>query len=920
MLKNNLWSLLLVVACSPQTSQKLVSERWLEGRKEFVNLRVPASGANPSCRNELFTVDEVKREALHYESQLNTGKKISGRWKHLDLKKLPIPQAKFLKSVDDNLGDLNNPNAISYADCQDAICVINKVYNSKDGLEGWMTYLWYLKMGYHLSFKNKIYSQNSPSAGTYNGKLYPLADYLFSRDEFYGFWRMSHALTTPFRNLPKMNEIQRIPRKSNIEDSGPMTCGLAWSTGYVLVNDGCLSFWGDKDNGFIYEGVTHELGHQIDYKLAGEIQGAGHYYSQVGKWKEMGGWSLKEYWDEVRKVTVQEWVTTLRNEQFVRDYARNSPAEHFADTIAYYRYSGDTTKRKIPKNVYEHLQEKVFDGLEYDTSGLFKQFEKDITTLMAADLFKMVVDCEQNPRASRTAKPLAESLFPFSVDIQTRRCLRENLNLMIDQAVIEAKLNHVDGCAALKAPDKVASFRTQIENVFSRHIIEHIKVARENQEYYKKLNEFYKSLGQRVEPLKIMTSCYRQPDEKKCYDEKILELVKDLIPQDLVNAENLANDLQKMYLDANKFEIVRADNMKLYQDFLITQAALIDQSAAKLWEICLNKGVDNSQDPIPGPFSVGENWMVSSQFNCLSMDIPEEVRRVVSDMSFEAMGITDGRESLLLFDLTLPTFTKEISRLYESARLTEASKVAQLIKDNRAKLIARLKSDFNWITKLGMMDRLCEAEAKKEFPQDLRYHEYQQTFSATVESICSDVARSKDYQDWLKSQRVRVEADVVERYLVELTEQAEIRADVCLRKYPNSNFATRLINKRKRNECYESSWYEVEDAAWRKVADKYKSIFELNRIQILSPLMNKASEIKTEVQKRRLGGASRSSEGASPQSETETNGADSERQRPRGERLVEDLEEAIKDIGGFFSRLGKKIGQGAEDLIDKLDL
>ena len=915
MLKNKLLPLLFVVACSPQAPQKLVSERWLEGRNEFVTLRLPASGANPSCRNELFTVDEVKREALHYETQLNTGSKVSGKWKHLDLKTLPIPQAKFLKDIGDNLGDLNNPNAISYADCRDAVCVVNKVYSSTDGLEGWMTYLWYLKMGYHLSFKNKIYSQNSASAGTYNGKVFPLADYLFSRDEFYGFWRMSHALTTPFRNLPKMNEIQRIPRKSAIEDSGPMTCGLAWSTGYVLVNDGCLSFWGDKDNGFIYEGVTHELGHQIDYKLADDTPGAGNYYSQIGKWKEIGGWSLKEYWDETRKVTVQEWVTTLRNDQFVRDYARNSPAEHFADTIAYYRYSGDTTKRKIPKDVYEHLQEKVFDGLEYDSPGLFKQFEKDINTLLAPDIFKMVVECEQNPRASSTTKPLAESLFPFTVDIQSRRCLRENLNLMLDQSVVEAKLNHVNGCAALKAPDKVTSFRTQMENVFTKQIVEHIKVARENQEYYKKLNEFYKSLSQRVEPLKIMTSCYRQADEKACYDEKILALVQELIPQDLVNAENLTIDLQKMYLDANKFEIVRADNMKLHQDFLITQANLIDESAANLWEVCLNKGIDNSEEPIPGPFSVGESWMVSSQFNCLSMDIPEEVRRVVSDMSFEARGITDGRESLLLFDLTLPTFTKEISRLYEADRQIEANKVSQLIKDNRSKLTARLKSDFAWITQLGMMGKLCEAEAKREFPQDLRYHEYQQTFSATVESICTDVARSKEYQDWLKSQRVRGEADITDNYLVQLTEQAEIRADVCLRKYPNSNFATRLLNKRKRNECYESNWYQVEDAAWSKVADKYKNIFDLNRTQLVSPLSTKASEIKVEVQKRRLGGAARASEDNTPQSEEEGSTT-----KPRGEQVKEDLEQAARDVGSFFSRLGKRIGQGVEDIVDDLNL
>jgi hypothetical protein len=303
-------------------------------------------------------------------------------------------------------------------------------------------------MGYRLSVKNYIHMQKD-LAGTYDGKAYPLDDYLFSRDELYAFWRMSHALTTPFKNLPMMKEIQRIPRKSKIEDRGIKTCGVAWSTGYVLVNDACLSFWGDQDTGFIYEGVTHELGHQIDYQFAEDIKTSGSYYSHVGRWKEIGGWSQTEYFDEERKETVQKWVSTLRNDQFVREYARTNPAEHFADTIAYYRYSGDITKRKIPTEVYEHLQKKVFDGLEYYRNGLFNQFEKDLTVLLAPEAFKAVIECEENPGGSVWTRPLDENIFPFTLDVQIRRCLREKLSSLIKRSIVEAKLNQVNGCSAL---------------------------------------------------------------------------------------------------------------------------------------------------------------------------------------------------------------------------------------------------------------------------------------------------------------------------------------------------------------------------------------------------------------------------------------------------------------------------------------
>jgi hypothetical protein len=710
MLKSNFWFLFCLLACTPQQEQKVVSHKWLEGRNEFATMRTPASGDNPSCRHELFNLAEVKREALHYESQLNTGKKIIGDWKHLELKKLPIPQAKLLKEIGDDLGDLNHPGENDYSDCQDAICVINKVYKSKDGLEGWMTYLWYLKMGYRLSLKNKIYEQKDSAPGSYDGKVYPLNDYLFSRDELYAFWRMSHALTSPFKNLPKMIEIQRIPRKSKIEGRGA-ACGLAWSSGYVQVNDACLSFWGDKDTGFIYEGVTHELGHQIDYQFAEDIKSSGSYYSHVGTWKEIGGWSQTEYFDEERKETVQEWVSTLRNDQFVREYARTSPAEHFADTIAYYRYSGDTTKRKIPTDVYEHLQKKVFDGLEYDRSGLFNQFEKDLTILLAPATFKAVIECDQNPIASAWTKPLDENAFPFALDVNSRRCLREKLNSLIKQSVVEAKLNHVNGCSALKSNEKVAAFGTQMEGVFLKQMLAHMKIARENQKYYKNINELYHSLVQRTDSLKIMTSCYGQSDERKCYDEKNMEFVQLLIPDDYVNDSQLIRDLQKMYLDSTMFDNVRAENMKLHQDFLITQTTLIDQAAANLWGFCLSKGMSNTSPPIAGSFSVAEDWMVSSQFNCLNREIPDVAKRVVSEMSFKEMRIIDHQESLLLLDLTTPTLVKELSRIYQIEQQKEALEIKER----------------------------CASEPQSKLSQEFRYHQVKQP----EKDICRDFASSE---------------------------------------------------------------------------------------------------------------------------------------------------------------------------------
>jgi hypothetical protein len=208
-----------------------------------------------------------------------------------------------------------------------------------------------------------------------------------------------------------------------------------------------------------------------------------------------------------------------------------------------------------------------------------------------------------------------------------------------------------------------------------------------------------------------MTSCYGQSDERKCYDDKNLEFVQLLIPEDYINDRQLIKDLQKIYLDANKFDNVRAENMKLHQDFLITQTNLIDQAAANLWDFCLSQGINNISPPIPGSFSVAEDWMVSSQFNCLNQEIPDLAKRVVSEMSFKEMRIVDNQESQLLMDLTTPTLVKELSRIYQIEQQKEAHEIKEL----------------------------CANDGEAKLPHELRYHEVKKT----IKDLCSDVSRSQ---------------------------------------------------------------------------------------------------------------------------------------------------------------------------------
>lgn len=826
--KLSLLTLLTLIACQPQT--KLVTEKWLSSRQSFVPARVPAAGGNPSCRRDLFTLEEIKREAQHYETQLASDKKIKGKWKHLDLEKLPVPQAKFLKLLGNDFGDLNAPTDVS--SCGDVPCVVNKVYGSSDGLEGWATYLWYLKMGHILTFKNKLHKQKSPDAGTYNGKQYPLADYLFSRDELYAFWRMSHALTTPFKMLTDLKEIQRVPRKALFEDSGPMTCGLAYANGYVQLNDGCLSFgFNSKDTGFIYEGPTHEMGHHIDYHWGRRQNSL--YFSQIGKWQEMGGWTLKEELNTQTNKVERKWVTTLKDEEFVRAYAKNSPAEHFADTAAYYRYQGDMTKRKIPKNIFDFLRDDVYEGKSFDTDGLLGQFKSEIAQIMSPQVFKAALECEQNPTSAPSVTPLPAELFPFNVSVPIRKCLSSRLTQLEDIALIEVKLNHVDGCESLKSNDRSNKFKASMNEEFKLQMVEHIKTARQNQEYYLKLAEFYKALEQRAVPLKLMTDCYGEIDEKLCYQDSLTSYLADLIPGNLQNAESLKEDLRKMFLETNRFEVIRVEMMKVHQDFIRTQVSLIDESAKRLWDECASGKWSNQEAPIPGPFSVGEEWMVSSQFNCLSLQIPDDTRVVVGSMSFDALGVSHGKENRLLFDLTLPLYVSEVSRLYEKARTAEKERVDEINARKRVEFKQNLLSNFSWAKGVRGFRKDCEASLWPELPRELRYHLSENVFGDLVNTTCSEVLASPEFKSWLESQTGKLEEHVLNTYLHQVEALSDERARSCASRFPVNNVNLRLKNKKERETCFHQSWETLTNQAWKDTVAEVGSDFKIQQSLIV---------------------------------------------------------------------------------------
>jgi len=319
----------------------------------------------------------LKNEVAEYEKRI-TGTPVRGSWRHLDLSTLPIPQANFLATYGNEIGDLAQPDSIDYSGCYDLPCIFNRIYDrEEDYIAGYVHYLWYLKFGHYLSLDNKVPDQNSPTPGIYNEKQFSVKDYLYSEKELYGLWRITHLLVEPYTSLTNTKEIQRIPRGQSLEGYSPGVCGLASSAGHIRLQDGCLSIYNNEDKGFLYLGVIHEMTHMVDYLQAKQRRSGGWYRSHEQDYLDIVGFYKVEYTDTNGKL-VSQWKLR-EGAKTIRSYAATSPVENFADTLAYFRQEGEETKQKIDATQYRWVSSNYFHNETYDKEGntarLLKKYE-----------------------------------------------------------------------------------------------------------------------------------------------------------------------------------------------------------------------------------------------------------------------------------------------------------------------------------------------------------------------------------------------------------------------------------------------------------------------------------------------------------------------------------------------------------------
>jgi hypothetical protein len=793
------------IGCLKKDNDWLVLKQYYD---KNVN-RLPSSeGKKSECLDDNYNLTGLKAEIKELEEQRT--EKVDGMWKHLDFSKMPAGQAHYLKGLEE-IGDLNRPDDIDYSNCFDVPCIINQVYNYaegveiKDRLEGYAIYLWYLRMGNYLNIDNKVYQQKSKKPGEIEFKnnqtqeigfkSYPLKDYLFTKNEVYAFWRLSHGLPIVLRQLPYLVNIERYPKGSYLESHGTMTCGLAGGDN-IRLNDNCLSLDSNDKSGFFYEAVTHELAHHLDTNW-GRKNGGG-YFSEKEFWmQEVGGWIKEEI--EENKILVTTWKPGINENQFPSNYAMNSPVEHFAETTSLYRFEPVNTKSRIPLSTYDWTKNRIFEKWEFTPEGLI---QAGVNHSILLDWPIMLSDLDQ---------------CVSKVGEHKERCIDQKKQSIENKLSSFFKEQIPEGCSNFKRQDFMLSWNKYLNEDLPSFLQKRIDSSIDLKTESNQLGEVMKKYFNAEIYQKLYLNCLSQDLENICYDQQLEGFLSSIEEKEnFLNKDDLIW-LKQQIRDFFIASVVKEQTIEVYQNFVLRAKSQIEKQANQLFTICIPAQYDDSISPvIKGSFSVKDGFMTGIQFNCLNEKYDLTIDKFIESIEIDGRKLEADNEIDYLKSIIDPIFNTNLFSAYNFARMAESNKYSTIIKDLIPEIVFSVRMNLR---KLNLQDNKeefssqCSNAINKKFGLELFYHQIQDLSKKEVQKSCEEIWNSIDfktpYVEYQESDYIQMEKMV----LLKIEELGKNQAKKCIEKYPLTTLLLRAKHKEERESCLIKPWRALEQQA-----------------------------------------------------------------------------------------------------------
>lgn len=843
MLKSSITLVVLIAgifSCTKVSTEETLISKWKpEIANKAINRKM-ASLPSGQCLEAIYNVETLKAQIAELETQYANHQPLTGKWRHIDLSQLPIPQANFLLKYGDRIGYIDLTGVNNFSSCRSVPCLFNKIYKKDDSVNGYVHYFWYLKFGHLLGASNKMPVQNSATPGEYYNKKFNLEDYLFSDKEIYGFWRLTMMLQEPHTNLRLLQEIHRVPRGSAIENRSESSCASASANGWIVLADKCLTFDEHADQGYFYLAMTHELNHHIDFEEGKERSLA--YRSHSQDYLTMSGFSLEEKKDSAG-VLQKNWIQ-LPGIQQVTTYAGTLPHENFAESLAYYRHAGDRTKSKISLDQYMFVSKNYYQERNFEQSTLFESWIKKASLNLKQKVLLSLIECQKNSSTMESSFFEADDM-DLNLTRAELNCISYNSEKLAQDISSKVRITEPEACSVFTSSELPLWNKALREKIISS-LEEGAYALKADSNYLSKIQNFHTFLAESRFSREHFMQCFKEENKKQCYEENLRTFVRNKITE-LGLSETHGLELVNYYLEFYPFLKVQNETLKIYQVFVDLHFDIVKGGSQDLWKSCKIKSQSDEDVPVGQSFTLKGGYMISSFYNCLNVEFKKTVTGLIQGFNLNGMKVVNDEELHLVEAEVSQVLLQLLQEIHEKESEEEIALKNTLVENDKGSIRSKLLSNFSWV-KPSEVARSCREAALSFISYRPIYHLKKELFKDFITSeVCFNISSTSEFRAWLNQAKGRLSADIYENLNKSILKRAQGLESECLKTYPTGNVVTELYQNFLRDRCVKKDWPKIEEEAAHEVSLDDMA-FRLSITHAI--LLQRAINNRKELQKR----------------------------------------------------------------------
>ncbi len=691
-----------------ETSDKKSTQSIIKKYNKFLNKRNIATSSNDGFEcvdeKEVLSIEYISKKITELELSKTQDKQIKETIKGMDLSKLSYPQAAAIKKYSQYMGKYNSKEEI-FKDCDSYMCAVNTIYNDPESqIYGYLHYYFYLKTGLFINLSNYVIDQKSTVPGVYDGNTYEFDKYLFTKEELIGFYKLARSISDIFLVNDRFHMIYKSPT-TKFENYEIGTCGLAYSQGYVKLTTRCLSFSKYADGGF-YHNVSHEFAHQTDFKSYFD----GVRAADMESWKKIAGWETENYYDEDSKKTLKRWKVSIADSDFITPYAGTTPYEHFAESMAAYRYGEPYNSRKFHKETFNYLKNNYFDKVEYKNQGLALSF----TQFLISDWEKQLNDTTLNCVEREDVKDAKSTI----------NCIKKSSDKFIQEHPAKIKTNFFDGCrfySDIKNTDLVVKLENDIQSLIDKNMDKIEQEFISHGEGLIKAAQLESEFKKNNDAISLYINCFKTKNAEACFNKTLNENIDQLLAKTNLAVslkDKVKNNLLKSYSFSETEKTIKLKSQALL-GFYQSQ---VDDKVENSWHSCMKLPLDTNEPLLTDLFFNGDDKFIAASFlNCLNKNIEEDIIEILELPFIEDKDLTLSRSEKQFFKDKLQNYSLQLLNiLTHSEYQKEVSNNNTYFKTKHTFLISKIKEKIDLKTvEPQNIPTKCIELIKADYPKNI---------------------------------------------------------------------------------------------------------------------------------------------------------------------------------------------------------